>query len=199
MTLRVAAIFAVVGGLALAGDALAEEFDATAPGRAHASSFMPVPDNSMVAVRPWDNSDANLKVRSSLTDALSKRGIKLTERDAPLTLNFETEVENLSGDEPAPSLGQVQAHNWDKRVRMNLWSSTQDSLTQGRRSAGGGSGTVRYVLRATLQDRTGQRLWEGEASYLGAPTDETSTFMAMAPVVVDGLGQTVRPRTFRIQ
>jgi hypothetical protein len=83
---------------------------------------------------------------------------------------------------------------------MNLWSNSQDSVVGGRRGADSAFATTRYILRATLDDqRTGQRLWQGEASYTGASNDQAGTFAAMAPVLVDGFGETLRPRTFRIQ
>jgi hypothetical protein len=174
--------------------------DSPPPGRTHASSYAPLPGDLPVTVRPWDNSAANLRLKANFTDAMSKRGVRLAETGTPLLLNFETEIENLGGTEYNPTLGQVQGRNHDTRVRLNFWSSTQDSVMTGRRDGGVPNlGSVRYVLRATLDDqRSGQRLWQGEASYTAAPSDETTTFALMVPVLVDNLGQNVRPRAFRI-
>lgn len=183
-----------------AAQAPAGNGDGPPPGRTHAAAYAPLPADMAVTVRPWDNSAANLRLKSNFTAAMNKKGVRLAENGAPLSLNFETEVENLSTPENGPSLGQVQGRNHDTRVRMNFWSTTQDSLTQGRRGDGVTSlGSVRYVLRATLDDqRSGQRLWQGEASYTANPADETTTFALMVPVLVDNLGQTVRPKAFRI-
>jgi hypothetical protein len=180
--------------------AAAQSGDPAAPGRTHASSYAPVPEGLTVSVRPWDNTADNLRVKAGLADALSKRGLRLAETNTQLILNFETEVESLTPPDYGPTLGQVQGHNWDKRIRMNVWSTTQDSLTTGRRGGDSGPGTVRYILRTTLDDqRTGQRLWQGEASYLSSTLDEVATFVAMTPVVVESLGQSVRPKGFRIE
>lgn len=193
-----------LSALAMVGPAAAQapggNGDSPAPGRTHASAYAPLPGDLPVAVRPWDNSAANLRLKTNFTDAMSKRGVRLAETGTPLLLNFETEVESLSTSYDGPSLGQVQGRNHDTRVRMNFWSTTQDSLTQGRRGDSTANlGSVRYVLRATLDDqRSGQRLWQGEASYTANPADETTTFALMVPVLVDNLGQTVRPRAFRI-
>ncbi|MBV8535360.1 MAG: hypothetical protein JO128_07200 [Alphaproteobacteria bacterium] len=192
MRRRLAALLiacAALGGAALG--ARADDESEAAPGRAYASSFIAVPAGAPINVRPWDNSAENQRVKLSFTEALHRRGIPLTESGATLILNFETEVDSLA----VPGLGTGLGHVRDEsRVRMDI----QDNLLGGRTESGGG--TTRYILRATLDDQqSGQRLWQGEASYTGAVTDETATFAAMAPVLVDGFGQTVHPKSFRIR
>ncbi len=199
MTRISAAIFTLAGALA-ALPAVVQAQDSPPPGRTHAAAYAPVPTELTVAVRPWDNSAANLRLKTNFTDAMAKRGVRLAEADAPLMLNFETEVESLSAPEAGPTLGQVQSRNHESRVRMNFWSTTQDSLVTGRRDTAAGLSSVRYILRATLDDRrSGQRLWQGEASYTANPADETTTFALMVPVLVENFGQTVRPKNFRIE
>ncbi len=199
-TLPVLARVAAVAAVLMAPAALADTDDEAAPGVAYASSYGPVPPELAVAVRPWDNTTEAQRVKASFADALSRRGVKLGETGAPLTLNFETEIESLAAPPGGPSLGQVQARNWDSRVRMNLWSNSQDSVLAGRRGDSSAAGTTRYILRATLDDqRSGQRLWQGEATYTGATNDQAGTFAAMAPVLIDGFCENVRPKSFRIQ
>lgn len=200
MTLKILGLLAA-SALALGlSPGLAQSPDGPLPGRTHAASYAPVPSGLSIAVRPWDNNTANQRLKSKFTEALSQRGVTLAEAGAPLTLNFETEVESIAVPDGGPTLGQVQARNHESRVRMNLWSSTQDSLVTGRRGGDSGGGTVRYVLRATLDDqRNGQRLWQGQTSYDATSGDEATTFALMIPVLVDGLGQTVRPRGFRVE
>lgn len=175
--------------------------DGPLPGRTHAAAYAPMPSDLSITVRPWDNNSANQRLKSKFTETLSQRGVRLAEAGAPLTLNFETEVESIAVPDGGPSLGQLQARNHESRIRMNLWSSTQDSVVTGRRSGGeAGGGSVRYVLRATLDDqRNGQRLWQGQTSYEVTSGDETTTFALMIPVLVESLGQTVRPKGFRIE
>jgi hypothetical protein len=199
MLLRVIAILALGGILAESVPAAIADDSEPLPGRTYASAYGPVPSNQPIAVKPWDNSAANLRVKSTFTDALSKRGVRLTDTGTPLLLNFDTEVESLASPNYGPSLGQAQGRNWDSRVRMNLWSNKQDSVLAGRRSDDPAIRTTRYTLRATLDDqRSGQRLWQGEASYTGAPSDEANAFVAMVPVLVESFGQNARPKGFRI-
>lgn len=201
MILKILPFLAVFGVALAAAPAGAESEDESAPGLAYASSYAPVPSGIPVAVRAWDNTAVSSpRVKASFTDALSRRGIQLAEKNTSLTLNFETEVESLAVPGQGPSLGQFQGRNWDSRVRMNLWSNSQDSVFAGRRSDSGGSGTTRYILRVTLDDESsGARIWQGEASYTGASSDDAGTFAAMAPVLVDGFGENLKPHSFRIQ
>jgi len=191
MTLRLAALFAVCAVLGTPVMARADDVGDAAPGLAYASSFLPVPTGTPINVRPWDNSAENQRVKQSFTEALNRRGVPLTDGGTSLTLNFETEVESLAVPGIGTGLGQVRN---ESRVHMDI----QDNLLGGRTADS--SGTTRYILRATLDDQqSGQRLWQGEASYTGAVVDETATFAAMAPVLVDGFGETVHPKGFRIR
>jgi hypothetical protein len=83
---------------------------------------------------------------------------------------------------------------------LNFETEVDQAIARGRPSEASDRGTLRYVLTATLDDeRTGRRLWQGEASYAGAPADEATTMAAMAAVLAEQLGQTVRQKTFRIE
>jgi len=189
MRLRVVALLVACAVFGAAFVARAEDDGEAAPGLAYASSFLPVPSGTPISVRPWDNSAENQRVKLSFTEALNRRGVLLTDGGTPLTLNFETEVESLA----VPGIGFGQVRD-ESRVHMDI----QDNLLGGR--TGNSGGTTRYILRATLDDQqSGQRLWQGEATYTGAVVDETATFAAMAPVLVDGFGETVHPKGFRIQ
>jgi hypothetical protein len=84
-------------------------------------------------------------------------------------------------------------------ARIDVWSTQSDSARRARTN-GQDRGMLRYVLTATLDDEsTGRRVWQGEAIYAGAPADEAATLAAMAAILVEQLGQTVRERLFRIE
>lgn len=174
--------------------------DSDSPGLAYATLFLPIPAGTAINVRPWDNSAENQSVKGSFQDALAQHGVRLADNGTPLLLNFETSVESLAVPSVGgPSLGEVQGRNYDSRIRMNLWSNSKDSLLAGRHSDDD-SATTRYVLRATLDNQdTGERLWQGEAHYTAVVTDETKTFIAMAPILVGEFGKNVQPKPFRLQ
>ena len=139
----------------------AEDGQSDFPGLAYALSFAHVPTGILIEVRAWDNTKQNDRIKMSFAEALNRRGIALTDRDAALTLNFETRIESLPD---------------------------------------GSNAKTRYTLRATLDNQmTGQRLWQAEARYTGAMTEDVRAFAAMAPILVDGFGENLKLKGFRIQ
>ncbi|MBI3709003.1 MAG: hypothetical protein HY246_15195 [Proteobacteria bacterium] len=211
-------LIAVVAAASILGAPIAAhgqaQNDASAPGQARATSFVAMPSGVPLAVRPLDNSDANLRLKAKIAAGLGTRHYQVNDGEAPLVLNFETEVQQLGRRGQGPTLGEVtsrtgqgstsgdatspRAH--DSQVRMNLWSTTQDSLLLGRQSDGSIRASLRYVLTVTLDEpRGGRRLWQGEATYDGAPADDLATFGAMVPILLDQLGRTVRQYEFRLE
>ncbi|HEX6980111.1 MAG TPA: hypothetical protein VF342_12500 [Alphaproteobacteria bacterium] len=190
-------LFGMAVGAAVATCAAAEEADPHAPGQARSVSFAPFPPELGVAIRPLDDSTVNLHLKDRFAAALAGRSVRVQEMPAPLVLNFETEVDQTFGRRTLGP-GEVQISNWESQARLNLWSSTRDSVLGAPRDTI--RGTLRYVLIATLDDeQTGRRLWQGEASYAGAPADEAAALAAMVPILADQFGRTVRQRSFRLE
>jgi hypothetical protein len=183
----------------LAGPAAADEQDASAPGQARSTSFSAFAPDVPITVRPLDNSQANLALREHFAEALKRRSLRVGEIPAPLVLNFETEVDQTIR-RGWPTLATATGGNREAEVRVDVWSTRQDGTPRGRAADLPDRGILRYVLTATLDDEhTGRRVWQGEATYSSAPADEAATLAAMAAILVDQLGQTVRQRSFRIE
>jgi hypothetical protein len=189
-----AALFALA-----APAAAADDIDHVSPGIARSTSFLALSPDAAVTVRPLDNTRANLALKQHFAAALKKRAVRVEETAAVYVLNFETEVDQAI-KRPASSLGSGSGTSRDSEVRINVWASHRDSVLRGPAGDQMDRGTLRYVLTATLEDeRTGRRLWQGEASYAGAPADEATTLAAMASVLADQLGRTVRQKNFRLE
>lgn len=185
-----------LAALLLAANAAADE---PSPGVARSMSFLALSPDAAVTIRPLDNTRANLALKQHFAAALKKRAVRVEEQNAVYVLNFETEVDQ-AGRRPDPSFGSGSGSNRDPEVHINIWSTHQDSVLRGRLDDQADRGTLRYILSATLEDeRTGRRLWQGEASYAGAPADEAATLAAMAGVLAEQLGQTVRQKNFRLE
>jgi hypothetical protein len=178
----------------LAAPAMASDEDAAAPGQARSTSFAPLAADPVIAVRPLDNTRANVSLRQQFAAALAKRSIRVQEMPAPLVLNFETEVDQTI--RRMPTMTTATGGNRETDARIDVWSSQPGRARANTHDRG----MLRYVLTATLDDEnTGRRIWQGEAIYAGAPADEAATMAAMATILVEQLGQTVRQRLFRIE
>lgn len=173
--------------------------DVGSPGVARSMRFLALSPDAAVTVRPLDNTRANLALKQHFAEVLKKRAIRIDEAAGAYVLTFETEV-----DQPVrrttPSLTSASDASRESEVRVNVWATHRNSVLRGRTGDQPDRGTLRYVLIATLEDaRTGRRLWQGEASYAGAPADESATLAAMASVLADQFGETVRQKNFRIE
>ena len=181
--------------LAWTPTAMAQE----SPGALSASSFQRLPASLVVTVRPLDNSRENLSLVPRFDAALEKRSASVRQGSAPLILNFETEVQPIVRQGTGPSLGEILSNNRGSEVRINLWSTTQDSVLRGRQAQTSAQASVRYVLTATLDDAaTGQRLWQGEARYAGGDRDQAQAWAALVPILVEEIGNNVRARAFTL-
>jgi hypothetical protein len=155
-------------------------------------------------VRPLDNSTLNVELAKQIAAALRQRGIAVAD-DAPLLLEFETATESTGA--PLPQRGRP----WDPRrvqtgrdldvkrsdnidAHVDVFSTRHSSVLTGVRKP---SMALSYVLRATLSDRAGPRLWDGYTQY-GEIGDEERVFAAMAPLLASMVGQSTGERRFRV-
>lgn len=174
--------------------------DPSAPGRLNAFVYRDVPAGAAIKVTPYDDSRENRRLAQAFERALERNGRKVDPRGGALSLSFTTEITQSGRPGPAAgTLGVIEANRDDARVRLNLYSTTQDSLAQGPRRADGGNPTVRYMLTAIVEDATGSRLWQASATLNGTPAEEQTAFAAMAGVIAEEIGKMVRQRTFRIE
>jgi hypothetical protein len=87
----------------------------------------------------------------------------------------------------------------DSDIRVNVWSSSRDSLLQGRVPGSERASKPRYVLSAILSDsETGQQLWRGESAIDGATVSDLATFRHMVPALLGYLGRDARGEKFWI-
>ncbi|MCM0020272.1 MAG: hypothetical protein NBV67_09785 [Tagaea sp.] len=193
-------ILAAAFALALAFPAQAQTpADPPAPGRLNAFLYREVPAEGAIKVAPLDDSRENRRLAQAFERALERAGRKIDRANAPLAMSFTTEIAQVGRPGPSGTLGIVEASRDDARVRLNLFSNSEDSLAGGPRRADGATASVRYTLIATLEDARGGRLWQGNASLLGTPGDEQAAYAAMARAIAEEIGKTVRQRPFRIE
>jgi hypothetical protein len=176
--------------------------DPDAPGRAASHSYRAM--QGAIAVQPLDNSTLNLDLAKRIADALRQRGIAVAD-DAPLLLEFETATESAAVAVPErgrPWEPRRVREGRDLEVRrgdnidahVDVFSTMHSSVLTGIRKPAMG---VLYVLRATLSERAGARLWDGYTHYGEIASDEVKVFAAMAPLLAEMVGQNTGERRFR--
>lgn len=177
-----------------------QAFDPSAPGRLTAFVYREVPASAAIKITPLDDSRENRRLAQAFERALERNGRKIDARNASLSLSFATEVTQSGRPGPAAgTLGVIEGSRDEARVRLNLYSTTQDSVTQGPRRADGGTPTVRYMLTAIVEDASGSRLWQASATLNGTPAEEQTAYAAMAGVIAEEFGKMVRQRSFRVE
>jgi hypothetical protein len=183
------------------------------PGRVTTRSFEPLPQPIVLTVAPDDNSDANVALARQVTTELARRGYKVgasapSGASAPgFVLRFDTETRaNVEAEHP--------------RFNREASSDPSDGLSIGIAgppdqpnevgtlfSSRPGRGVIapppdrrydralRHVLNMRLEDqRTGAILWEGHAQYDTYQSDADPFLAALAPLLIEEIGRTVRER-----
>ena len=172
---------------------------------ANSVSFHPLPERAIVTVRPLDNSDANLKLKTSIEEALRAKGFGVT-KDSPLILSFDTRDEIGAWSETSRrTILELRAEGGREggeyaHAKVNVFDSASGGLlNEGR---GGTSITTpsMYRIDATLDDRTnGRRLWQGWAIANLSHGERTDLDRAMIPAIVQNLGRTTTRQPFNLQ
>ena len=173
-------------------------------------AYQSLPERATVAVRPLDNSDANLKLKTSIEEALRAKGFGVA-KDSPLVLSFDTrdevgawsdagrrtilELRAESGRESGEFTRSEYAH-----AKVNVFDTNAGGLlNEGR---GGTSITTPslYRIDVTLDDRTnGRRLWQGWAIANLSLGERADLDRAMVPAIVQNLGRTTTRQPFNLQ
>ena len=167
---------------------------AAAEGTVNAVSYKKIPAGSAMEVRPWDNSDENLKLTEEFAAILVSRGVRVS-AGAPLIISFNTrDVLGYWSAGERRHLLELEGHGGrsggeNARVRLNLYSSQGGVLNKGKEPPS--VIPSKYMLEVPLEQRKGDRLWQGEATAALRRTDGFSLLRAMLPALLNHMGQTV--------
>ena len=167
---------------------------AAAEGTVNAVSYKKIPAGSAMEVRPWDNSDENLKLTEEFAAILVSRGVRVS-AGAPLIISFNTrDVLGYWSAGERRHLLELEGHGGrsggeNARVRLNLYSSQGGVLNKGKEPPS--VIPSKYMLEVTLEQRKGDRLWQGEATAALRRTDGFSLLRVMLPALLNHMGQTV--------
>lgn len=201
-------------GLVLAwGSAAADEKaaspDAGAGGAAqaivNAISFQPMPERPVFAVRPLDNSDANLKLKTAIEEALRVRGYGVA-KDSLLVLNFDTRDEvGAWSDAGRRTILELKAEGGREggeyaHAKVNVFDSVSGGLLNEGRGGTSIATPSTYRIDLTLDDKTnGRRLWQGWAIANLSHGERSDLDRAMIPAIVENLGRTITRKPFDLK
>lgn len=194
--IRARLIAIVLPLLLLAAAPAAAQPASTGEARMGAVALEPVTKDVAFKVELADNAEIDLRLEGELRDLLAARGWT-SNKGAAWTLTLTTT--EVTGDAPGSSLGEVRVDNDIVRMRMNLWSSTRDSVLGGR--TGAEPATLERLLRLELElrDATDKVAWSGRAETTARGTDPYRIYRQMLPRLVDRLGQTAEAEAFPIR
>src|SRR5262249_54435630 len=95
-------------------------------------------------------------------------------------------------------LGQLRSTNRETEFRLNMWSSSGDSVIGGVQRPGASAPSV-YHLSVFVHDKTnGHCLWQGEARHPLEGSTEADVARRLVPVTLRYLGKTTQPTAFSL-
>ncbi len=171
----------------------------------NAVAYRPLPPGSSIAVRPLDNSDENQVLQQVFERELRAGGYTVS-KDANLVLTFETRGQvGAWSDGGRRQLLQLQQSQGvggldSPKVRLNLYDSRRGAVFNEGRTGTQITTPSTYRLDATIDDRTdGKRLWQAWTTAAVGGSDGFTLTKAMVPVMVAGIGLTVKRQTFTLR
>ncbi len=160
--------------------------------------YQPLPAGVAIAVRPLDNSDANLVLQKEFERQLRRRGHRVSP-NGMLILTFETHNVVGSWSEPERrTIIELEGRNAvgdddSTKARVNIYDSKRGGILN--KGQGGPSVVTpsQFRLDVTIDSRQGcKRLWQGWTVANQGRTDGLMLTRAMVPALVGNLGKTVR-------
>jgi hypothetical protein len=191
---------AAAAGAAVKGAQLAQLGPNGAPGIINSVDFRPVDPLAEITVRPLDDGKESLEIKRRFDGALQQSGYKVSDYTADTELSFETAVIEGRFSDGGRNMGRFEGSS-DRGVnfRLNLWSSTEDSVLGGRQKRDGRQANV-FHMNAVLRDRSsGAILWQADAFCEMLTPDTGRIAASVIPPLVESIGQTVKGRPFDIQ
>lgn len=190
---------AIALALIAASPAFAANDDASGHFVAFACGKLPTP-LAVELVVPDDTKD-NVKLGQTLDELLRKDGVGVA-KTAVVKLTLETEVVREAERHRAHDLGEIRRRpvsdpnlidQTETDIRMNLWSSRQDSVLTGRQDEVLSEGVDELRLTVRMNDKSnGRCLWQGEIVYPLKGSDPWRAAEELLPTMTAAFGRTMQ-------
>lgn len=170
----------------------------------NAVSYRPLTAGTKIAVKPFDNSAGNIKLKGRFEEALRGAGYTISD-SANIILSFEARDEAGAWVQPGQRT-YIELHNNPERrgfeapkVLLNLYNSDRGGVL----NAGRGNRQItprKYRLDTTIDNKTnGRRMWHAWTITNVGASNRSALAASMIPMLVKNLGQTVRGLAFEIK
>jgi hypothetical protein len=157
-------------------------------------------DGHAIDVQVADDTAPMLRIRDGVVAALKKRNSEVSE-DASWALDIDATTIRRSAKHKGPTLGSVDdgLPEDDVNIRMNLWSTRDDSLIGGRKDEIVSARRDEVRVSITINDKTnGKCLWRGEAVYDTTGRDQWEIAVKVAEILIGTVGQAISNRPLEI-
>lgn len=185
-----------------AQEAPAEVAASPTSGFVSARTLGKAPDNPLVFVSPYDDSELNLKLKSDFESRLAETGkarLAAEEGSAAYLLLFETEVMAADRIPRQPSLGTARADQESAEVNVNVWSTTQDSVLGGRQEAPPPGTSVFHINAVLREQKSGEVVWQGDAYHVLKEPETERVARGLVSPLVTRMGETVAREPIEIE
>jgi hypothetical protein len=161
-------------------------------------AYHPMPTDQPVRAILFNDTTENIEIKRQIEDELRRVGVSIDE-DSTFELAIDTEIIDRGIPESGPTLGSVEGSSEEGyEARLNLWSSSRDSVFGGRKSDSTKTET-KFHLNVILRDHgTGKFLWQGDAYAVMHQVDSARVARSMVAPLVASLGQSVASKSFPI-
>jgi hypothetical protein len=170
-----------------------------------AQSTQPIEPESSFEIRVSDDSDLNLRLRDVFVERLQNAGFPKDDGSPTLVIWLKSQRITWNSDEngsigslrvgstlgpPSGSLNDPRGSEVDLNVK--LWSSTKNSLLRKNKSTRVSRRGFQIVLEV-FNNTKDAYIWRGSARATELSGDSFRVGQAMAPRLIEALGQTVEP------
>jgi hypothetical protein len=164
-------------------------------------TFRETPDRISLVVDLADDSELNRVIHERMVRSL-RPAEHATATEPQFDLSFSSHFHSPVYFKKEPDLGEISfgANLEPKKLEMNVWSSTHDSLLTGRRAGSRRVGQYDFEIHASLRERSsGQVVWEGRAIAYVERAQARHAVPSMVEALIGNLGRNVRDERFPLK
>jgi len=189
--------------IATTSSVMTSSFARAEQGVINAMAFKNLPASKVIQVQAMDNSDDNLVLLGIFETALKKQGYTIS-ADAPVTLTFDIRSDIGAWSTKNPALFELSLNGGRTggeraKAKINLFDSANGGLLNNTLPDTSIVTPSRYQIDTSVEDsRSGKRYWQAWTKADLGTYDRLALTREMVPVIVQGIGKTMRRERFEL-